>query len=158
MCSITSEPRSECQRDALQHYTNGINIDYLLEYVGFNDKGRLHDPRQMKAVLDAVRQKLKKKSLTIVVFVHGWHHSAAEEDTNIDVFSKVLASLSRSENCFSTASGIRSPCTILTSLRPSRPHSLNGASSGVDFGTAYRLGVLHFHVSLCMPQGTRNAA
>ncbi len=154
MCSITSEPRSECKDDALQHYTNGTNIDYLLEYVEFNDKGRLHDPRQMKAVLDAVRQKLKKKSLTIVVFVYGRHHSAAEGDTNIDVFSKVLASLSRSENCFSTASGIR----ILTSLRPSRPHSLNGASSGVDFGTAYRLGVLHFHVSLCMPQGNRNAA
>lgn len=104
VCSIANEPKPECEDHALQQYKVGPNTDYLLGFIEFNDEGRLYDPRQMKAVLHAIRQKLKNKPLTIVVFVHGWHHSAAPGDTNINVFRKVLASLSRSENCFSTLS------------------------------------------------------
>lgn len=101
MCdSATAAPSAECERHALQHVNTGgaAGADYLLGFVEFDDQGLLFDRRQMQAVVDRLNEEAGRQDLLMVVFMHGWKHSAELGDGNIETFRKVLSSLSEAEH------------------------------------------------------------
>jgi hypothetical protein len=90
---------AECQRHALQEFEDSgdPNIRYTLGFVEFDDQGLVIDRDQMNSVLKYVADLDEDKDLLVVVFMHGWHHSAAPGDSNIRDFRRVLEGLRRSE-------------------------------------------------------------
>ncbi len=63
--------------------------------VEFRQDGRVWSNEQRELVLGNIREIAKKEGATIVVFVHGWHHSAKWNDTNLVDFRKVLHALAK---------------------------------------------------------------
>lgn len=102
LCS-SNNPETECKNHALQEYKNPENPEetYLLGFIEFDDQGQLFDRKQMRAVLDKLYEGAAKKDLLIVVFVHGWKHSAAPGDENIEMFRNSLERLSELESSIS---------------------------------------------------------
>jgi hypothetical protein len=106
--SHTPTPLPECETHTLQQYQDAVNPDrgYLLGFVEFDDQGLLFDNRkQMKVVVDRLKDEVEKKDLLIIAFMHGWKHSAAPGDDNIKTFREVLMSLSEAENHISKIIG-----------------------------------------------------
>lgn len=96
-CRVT--PSTDCATHSLQEYTRQADqSDYLLGFVEIDDQGQLRDRKQMQALIDKLYTIAQKDSLLINVFVHGWHHSAAPGDSNIEGFKQVLARISQAEN------------------------------------------------------------
>ncbi|GAB4265821.1 MAG: hypothetical protein Kow0092_18400 [Deferrisomatales bacterium] len=104
-------PEAECVEHALQEYRDAGAPDraYLLGFIEFDDQGQLFDRRQMRAVIDGVYDELAPdgQDLLVVVFVHGWKHSAAPGDDNIRTFRATLARLSALESEVSRLTGDR---------------------------------------------------
>lgn len=100
------EPTPECEAHALQQLPTSPNPDssssYLLGFIEFDDQGQLWDRKQMDDVLENLQTEGGKRDLLMVVFVHGWKHSAAPGDANITTFRKVLANLSDTEALLAT--------------------------------------------------------
>lgn len=91
-------PAQECETHALQQLpAHKADANFLLGFIEFDDQGQLWDRRQMWAVLDRLSTESAGKELLMVVFVHGWKHSAKPYDPNIETFRSVLAELSRAE-------------------------------------------------------------
>lgn len=95
--SPTPSPSPECETHALQQLPSGNGSGYLLGFIEFDDQGQLWDRKQMSEVVGKLAGEAGTKELLMVVFVHGWKHSAAPGDGNIQTFRKVLAQLSDSE-------------------------------------------------------------
>lgn len=87
-------PSPECETHALQQLPSEKNNHFLLGFIEFDDQGQLWDRKQMSDVVGNLAAEAGKKELLMVVFVHGWKHSAAPGDGNIKTFRKVLAQLS----------------------------------------------------------------
>lgn len=102
----TEEFSASCAQHALQQFPVPGDSNYLMGFIEFDDQGQLWDRKQMWSVLDRLTTETAKKDLLMVVFVHGWKHSAAPGDDNTDTFRKVLASLSKAEQEISQKSGI----------------------------------------------------
>ncbi len=96
----------ECETHALQRLPTASGNRYLLGFVEFDDQGQLWDRKQMSDVVGTLAAEAGTKELLMVVFVHGWKHSAAPGDSNIDTFRKVLAQLSDSEVQIAKLTGI----------------------------------------------------
>lgn len=96
----------ECQSHALQQIPASDGANYLLGFIEFDDQGQIWDRQQMWAVLDKLSSEAASKDLLMVVFVHGWKHSAAPNDTNIETFRQVLAKLSEDESTISRQTGL----------------------------------------------------
>ena len=94
-----------CAQHALQQLKAGEGADYLLGFIEFDDQGQLWDRKQMRAVVDRLTEETARRDLLMVVFVHGWKHSAAPGDPNIDTFRKVLGKLSLDEAQISLQTG-----------------------------------------------------
>lgn len=94
-----------CERHALQQFPAAGDASYLMGFIEFDDQGQLWDRRQMWSVLDKLTGEAAKKDLLMVVFVHGWKHSAAPGDDNADTFRTVLESLSKAERDISQRTG-----------------------------------------------------
>jgi pimeloyl-ACP methyl ester carboxylesterase len=95
---------ADCEKHALQQVpVNGNN--YLLGFIEFDDQGQLWDRKQMRAVLDRFSTEAANQELLMVVFVHGWKHSAAPGDGNIETFRQVLGKLSEGETQISRQTG-----------------------------------------------------
>ena len=90
-------PPPECETHALQQLSAGDDTEFLLGFVEFDDQGQLWDRKQMWAVVDKFADESASRDLLMVVFVHGWKHSAQPYDSNIETFRSVLAGLSRAE-------------------------------------------------------------
>jgi hypothetical protein len=91
----TSSP--SCQAHAIQELATTEGARYLLGFSEFDDQGQLWDRKQMDAVIDKLLAETASKDLLITIFVHGWKHSAAPDDGNIETFRKFLAGLSENE-------------------------------------------------------------
>ncbi|MCU7797375.1 MAG: esterase [Candidatus Thiodiazotropha sp. (ex Myrtea spinifera)] len=72
--------------------------DYLLAFIEFDDQGQLFSREQMRAVTDELNRMTASDDLLMVVFVHGWKHSAAPNDSNIHTFRETLRRLSLLES------------------------------------------------------------
>ncbi|MDB5977665.1 MAG: esterase/lipase/thioesterase family lipase [Nevskia sp.] len=67
--------------------------DVTIGYVEVDDQGWFYDSdaKQMKAILKRMRSELGNEALsdaqfTTLVFVHGWHHNAHDNDCNVNEF------------------------------------------------------------------------
>jgi hypothetical protein len=104
--SPTPAPPPECATHALQQLPTAHGNRYLLGFIEFDDQGQLWDRKQMADVLGKLEREAGTKELLMVVFVHGWKHSAAPGDENIETFRKALAQLSDSEARIAGLTGI----------------------------------------------------
>ncbi len=93
----SSDPEAQCPEHAIQVYENPTEPQrrYWLGFIEFDDQGQLFDRRQMEAVLDDLSR--QPNDLLIVVFVHGWKHSAAPGDDNVASFRQALEDLAEME-------------------------------------------------------------
>ncbi len=101
-------PETQCQAAALQEYRDPEQPDkaYLLGFIEFDDQGQVFDRAQMGAVLKTLYERSASEDLLMVVFVHGWKHSAAPGDDNIHTFREALAHLSELESLVSRRAGV----------------------------------------------------
>ena len=104
--SPTPAPSPECETHALQQLPSANGNRYLLGFIEFDDQGQLWDRKQMSEVVGKLAGEAGTKELLMVVFVHGWKHSAAPGDGNIQTFRKVLAQFSDSETQIARLTGI----------------------------------------------------
>lgn len=90
---------ADCSKATLQWHagTSTSPGDYFLGFVEFNDQGDLWQRQGMDAVINHLNTEAAARDLLIVVFVHGWHHSAEEGDGNINTFRTVLANVAVAE-------------------------------------------------------------
>ena len=95
-CTFAME--GDCAVNAIQHTDAGKNDEYYLGFVEYNDQGQLRHREQMQAVLDKYYAIASKEDVLLIVFVHGWHHSASPGDTNIQQFRRLLARVSEIES------------------------------------------------------------
>ena len=95
VCDVRSE--HACEAHALQRRANGGDGNYLLGFIEFDDQGQAWDRGQANAVMDAISEEAARNDVLLVVFVHGWKHSAAPGDENIETFRKALSSLSAAD-------------------------------------------------------------
>lgn len=96
-----------CNAHALQQLPSENNgSDYLLGLVEFDDQGQLWDRKQMWSVMDKLATSAAQQDLLMVVFAHGWNHSAAPDDLILEKFREVLARLSESEALVSKKTGL----------------------------------------------------
>ena len=122
VCNV-AERDSECLDNALQVYETDVDKDseYFLGFVEFDDQGQLWDRSQMHAVIRAIKEVAAKgvkavaearkvsaadgtapgtSDVIMVVFVHGWQHSAKPGDKNIQHFRELLRQVSALESQF----------------------------------------------------------
>lgn len=99
----SKDPATECQKHALQEYKDETHPDkgYFLGFIEFDDQGQLFQRKQMREVLDKLNRDAARQDLVMVVFVHGWKHSAQPGDDNIQTFRQVLMQLSEAESVIS---------------------------------------------------------
>ena len=88
----------DCSKNALQLYKTDKNDEYRLGFVEYDDQGQLRDPKQMNAVLDKYRNIAAFDDVLLITFIHGWHHNAEPEDSNIVSFRNMLAEVSKMES------------------------------------------------------------
>lgn len=103
--SAVGELSPECEHAALQQMPLPGGANYLLGFIEFDDQGHLWDREQMWSVINLLSTEAANKELLMVVFVHGWKHSAAPYDGNIMTFREVLSRLSEEEAYISQQSG-----------------------------------------------------
>jgi hypothetical protein len=96
----------DCALNALQIHAPDGDDEYRLGFVEYDDQGQLRDRAQMQAVLDDYyRIAGSDDDVLLIVFIHGWHHSAEPEDSNIDSFRDMLAQVSKTEGIGSAQQG-----------------------------------------------------
>lgn len=96
---ISAQPEKECSKASLQVYANPQDPEksYTLGFVEFDDQGALFDRNQMQALINHLYTLASAEDLLMTVFVHGWHHNAKVNDSNIVNFRKSLLKLSSLE-------------------------------------------------------------
>lgn len=70
-----------------------------LAVVEFNDDGSLVDPAQRSEAVDCISaaRESNPNGALVVVFIHGWHHSARPDDKHFAEFRRILMSLTLRE-------------------------------------------------------------
>lgn len=69
--------------------------EYTLQFVEADDEGWLWDPQQAEDALELVRRKVRDRNTIVLVFIHGWHHSARCCDDDLEGFKETLIRLDR---------------------------------------------------------------
>lgn len=84
--------------------------EYRLSFIEYDDQGQLNVPETQKNVTDAYREIAEESGILLMVFVHGWHHSAngEPEDANIASFREILRQASENEKRVRAITG--KPC------------------------------------------------
>lgn len=103
-CRDAASPH--CPASALHLHDQEAEDGYALGFVELDDQGQLWDRAQMWAVLGHLQEAVASDDLLVVVFVHGWKHSAAPDDENVELFRRNLALLSRVEARISRDTGV----------------------------------------------------
>ena len=96
-----SESLDNCENYAIAHYFPTTSKEFHLGFIEYDDQGQLRDREQMNVVLDTYSQISGSDDVVVVVFVHGWQHSAAPGDSNVESFKKLLAGVSHGETLIS---------------------------------------------------------
>jgi hypothetical protein len=85
-----------------------VASNYTVGYVEFDDQGWLYGDKdkskrqQIDTVLDCFRDAGKSNGLLMVVFVHGWKHNAAGNDSYVQMFHKILGEIANTDHALST--------------------------------------------------------
>ncbi|WP_211462900.1 alpha/beta hydrolase [Collimonas silvisoli] len=64
-------------------------ISFQLNFLEFSENGSLREPKQWRAIQDALSDFPGPKY--VVVFVHGWRHDASIDDSNVRAFRTMVA-------------------------------------------------------------------
>ena len=94
-CSYLKE--GDCADNALQIGNIDAVNEYRLGFIEYDDQGQLRQREQQDSVIDSYLRLAGQQDVIVVTFVHGWHHSAKPEDSNIQEFRQMLANVSASE-------------------------------------------------------------
>src|SRR5712671_4542165 len=73
-----------------QTSTHVDSAEYILRYVEADDEGWFWHPQQAKDAIETVESSADKTDTFVIVFVHGWHHSAECCDSNVEGFRETL--------------------------------------------------------------------
>jgi pimeloyl-ACP methyl ester carboxylesterase len=100
----SADPEHDCKRSAMQAYRNpdAPEREYWMGFVELDDQGQLWDRAQLRSILNQLYAFSAEQDLLVMVFVHGWKHSAAAGDSNIATFRQALERLSAMESSTST--------------------------------------------------------
>jgi hypothetical protein len=93
----------ECPANSVVHYFPGETNEFHLGYLEFNDQGQLRDRQQLASLLADYSILAAENDVIVTVFVHGWHHSASPDDTNLKYFKKLLEKVAENEKLMSKA-------------------------------------------------------
>ncbi len=69
--------------------------EFDLHFVEADDEGWLWNPEQAREAVKAVQESAKARDTFVVLFIHGWNHSAECCDGNVEAFKEVLDRLHR---------------------------------------------------------------
>ncbi len=97
LSNCTSDSLDNCENHAITHYFPNTSKEFHLGFVEYDDQGQLRDLEQMNVVLDTYSQISGSDDVIVTVFVHGWQHSAAPGDSNVESFKQLLAEISHTE-------------------------------------------------------------
>jgi len=97
LSNCISDSSGNCENYAVTHYFPNTDKEFHLGFIEFNDQGQLRDREQMNVVLDTYSQISGSDDVVVVVFVHGWQHTAAPGDSNVESFKQLLAKVSHTE-------------------------------------------------------------
>jgi len=97
LSNCISDLLDNCENHAITHYFPNTDKEFHLGFVEYDDQGQLRDLEQMNVVLDTYSQISGSDDVIVTVFVHGWQHSAAPGDSNVESFKQLLAKVSHSE-------------------------------------------------------------
>ncbi|WDE08217.1 lipase [Thalassomonas viridans] len=78
----------------------------------YDDQGTARSPARRTQLLDHYLELAARRDVLLLTFVHGWHHSAKPQDTNISKFRQLLEQVSASESRDSAAQK-RQPRAVL---------------------------------------------
>lgn len=106
---------AECDTYAIHPFGNPSNPAYLLSFIEFDDQGHLWDRKQLNAITEHLSHEVNSRDLIMVVYAHGWKHSAKPGDLNTDRFREVLAKLAEDEKVVSEKS-----CKLKETCKPAR--------------------------------------
>ncbi|ABM26467.1 MULTISPECIES: hypothetical protein [Shewanella] len=65
--------------------------------IEFNDQGQAHDDRQWQGLRDRILQPNNDIAPELLIFVHGWHHSANPKDENFVAFEQFYRQMAASD-------------------------------------------------------------
>lgn len=68
----------------------GTSPTFVAAYAEIDDQGFAWDPEQLTQSLAALEQHRSTSGAIVLVYVHGWEHDAARNDTNVRNFRRVL--------------------------------------------------------------------
>src|SRR5438105_367858 len=71
---------------------------YTLGIVEINDAGKFRSTQQFQLVTDTLNRVALERGVTLVIFVHGWHHGAEPDDSNLADFRDILNRLGKASN------------------------------------------------------------
>jgi len=97
LSNCISDSLDNCENHAIAQYFPNTDKEFHLGFIEFDDQGQLRDREQMNVVLDTYSQISGSDDVTVIVFVHGWQHSAAPDDSNVESFKQLLAEVSHTE-------------------------------------------------------------
>ncbi|WP_404365550.1 hypothetical protein [Marinobacter sp.] len=111
---VSANPLEECSQHTLQVFQSpeASGEEYHLGFVEFDDQGQLWDRGQLREVIGQVNTLAADQDLLMVVFAHGWKHSAQAGDSNITSFRKSLRRLSAVESAISARTGTPSRAVV----------------------------------------------
>ena len=106
ICDVNDADR-KCGTDMVQRIKTDEGNMFQLGFIEFDDQGQLWDrDKQKQHVVETIAKLGETQDLIMVVFVHGWKHSAAPNDGNIDTFRSVLSDLTDAEVAMSNLKGV----------------------------------------------------
>jgi hypothetical protein len=86
-----------CSFEHMQHrpgeHSGVASPEFDLQFIEADDEGWFWEPAQGNAALSLVEKAAAKNDTIVVLFVHGWHHSARCCDGNVEGFKEVLRRL-----------------------------------------------------------------
>jgi hypothetical protein len=97
LSSCIPDSLDNCENHAIAQYFPNTDKEFHLGFIEYDDQGQLRDREQMRKVLDTYSTITGTDDVIVIAFVHGWQHTAAPGDSNVESFKQLLAQVSHNE-------------------------------------------------------------
>lgn len=81
--------------DQPYHQPTAETAQQNFHVIEFNDEGKMHLPEQWQALQARITQTYQGPAPELLIFVHGWHHSAQPQDENFVAFQHFYQQMSK---------------------------------------------------------------
>lgn len=99
---------NSCYIELEKHTSSkGGDRNSKIGFIEFNDLGFQRDREAVRNILININELNNNSPLLIVVFIHGWHHNANPDDSNVKSFKNFLINLQYEEDNISFSSNKR---------------------------------------------------